>query len=158
MKVILYTSLVLLLATTACSSSDDPTKDQQAPVIEYDGQTSNPLDCQVYRRGDVIPFNYTFTDNEALGSFNIEIHNDFDHHTHSTSIAECPLDAKKSPVHPWVYNKDYPIPGGEKHYTARIDIPIPTDIDEGDYHFMIRVTDAASWQQIRGVTIKIKGN
>lgn len=99
-----------------------------------------------------------FTDNDALGSYNIEIHNNFDHHSHSTEAGDCPLDEKKLPVHPWVYNQDFPIPGNSPLYDAHVNIPIPADIDPGDYHFMIRVTDRSGWQQLKAVNIKISDN
>lgn len=147
---------MLLCALSACSSSDDDApKDMQEPVISAQGITANPIDCQQYHKGDVIPFHYLMTDNQELGSYNIEIHNNFDHHTHSTSATECPMDAKKDPVTPWVYNKDFSIPAGQRSYDARHDIQIPTDIDAGDYHFMIRLTDRAGWQQLHAVAIKI---
>ncbi len=147
-------TISLLCALCACSSSDD-TKDTQQPVITEQGVTADPIDCQVYQRGQVIPFNYVFTDDTELGAYNIEIHNNFDHHTHSTSATECTMEAQKQPVKPWVYNQDFTIPAGQQQYTARIDIPIPADIDPGDYHFMVRLTDRAGWQQLKAVAIKI---
>ena len=147
-------TISLLCALCACSSSDD-TKDTQQPVITEHGVTADPIDCQVYQRGQVIPFNYVFTDDTELGAYNIEIHNNFDHHTHSTSATECTIEAQKQPVKPWVYNQDFAIPAGQQQYTARIDIPIPADIDPGDYHFMVRLTDRAGWQQLKAVAIKI---
>ena len=93
-----------------------------------------------------------------MGSYNIEIHNNFDHHSHSTEAGDCPLDEKKLPVHPWVYNQDFPIPGNSPLYDAHVNIPIPADIDPGDYHFMIRVTDRSGWQQLKAVNIKISDN
>ncbi|MCR4603146.1 MAG: DUF4625 domain-containing protein [Prevotella sp.] len=150
-------SLLLLCALGACSSSDDnDTKDMTYPVISSQGITANPIDCQVYKRGDTIPFLYVFTDDTELGSYNIEIHHNFDHHTHSTSSVECPMDEEKATSNPWVFNKGYDIPAGSKSYTARIDIAIPTDIDAGDYHFMVRLTDRAGWQQLHAVAIKIQ--
>ena len=68
---------------------------------------------------------------------------------------DCPMDANKAPVKPWVYNKDFDIPAGQRKYNATVDIPIPADIDPGDYHFMIRLTDKAGWQQLKSVAIKI---
>jgi hypothetical protein len=59
-------------------------------------------------------------------------------------------------VKPWVFNKDYQIPAVQKNYTARFDIQIPADIDEGDYHFMVRLTDRAGWQELKGIAIKIE--
>ena len=153
-KSILMTTL--LCALCACSSSDDDAqKDMQQPVITDQGVIANPIDCQVYQRGQTIPFHYVFTDDSELGAYNIEIHNNFDHHTHSTSSVECPMDAQKQPVKPWVYNQDYTIPAAQRQYDARIDIPIPADIDTGDYHFMVRLTDRAGWQQLKAVAIKI---
>lgn len=153
-KSILMTTL--LCALCACSSSDDDAqKDMQQPVITDQGITANPIDCQVYQRGQTIPFHYVFTDDSELGAYNIEIHNNFDHHTHSTSSVECPMDAQKQPVKPWVYNRNYTIPAAQRQYDARVDIPIPADIDPGDYHFMVRLTDRAGWQQLKAVAIKI---
>ena len=152
---ILY-SIMLLCALSACGGSDDEEqKDMQQPVISEQGITANPIDCQVYQRGSVIPFHYLMTDNQELGAYNIEIHNNFDHHTHCTTAAECPMEAQKQPKNPWTYNQDFVIPAGLRQYDAHHDIQIPADIDPGDYHFMIRLTDRAGWQQLHAVAIKI---
>ncbi len=144
------------LSMLSCGDSDgDESKDMQKPAISEQGIVANPIDCQVYHRGESILFHYLLTDDIELGSYNIEIHNNFDHHTHSTTAIDCELDAKKTPQHPWVYNQDYAIPSGLRSYEAKFDIPIPADIDTGDYHFMIRLTDNAGWQQIHSVAIKI---
>ena len=145
----------LLCALSACSSSDDE-KDMLPPVITDLGITANPIDCQVYQRGETLPFHYVFTDDTELGNFNIEIHNNFNHHTHSNSSVECAMDDKKNPVNPWVYVKDFNIPDGQSRYDAQVDIPIPADIDPGDYHFMVRLTDKAGWQPLKAVAIKIR--
>lgn len=145
----------LLCALCACSSSDSDDKDMQMPVISEEGIVANPIDCQVYHRGETMAVHYLFTDNMELGQFNIEVHNNFDHHTHSTSVVECPQDADKAPVKPWIYNQDFSIPEGQRQYEANIEIPIPADVDPGDYHFMIRLTDAAGWQQLHAVAIKV---
>lgn len=155
MKNIVF-SLMLLCTLSACGGSDDePSKDLTKPTISDMGVTANPIDCQQYHRGEVIPVSYTFADDVELGSYNIEIHNNFDHHTHSTSAVECDKDAEKKPVKPWVFNQDYTIPSGQRTYTSRIDIKIPSDIDTGDYHFMIRLTDRAGWQELKSIAVKI---
>ena len=162
MKNLKYTSFlitlvsILTLGFTACSSSDDnESKDMTYPEIKTEGITANPIDCQVYKRGEVIPVCFLFTDDTELGAYNIEIHHNFDHHTHSTSATECEMDANKQPQHPWTFNNDYVIPEGLHEYNASFSIPIPKDIDTGDYHFMVRVTDKAGWQQLRAMAIKI---
>lgn len=145
----------LLLLSTLCACGDTD-KDETAPIISADGIVANPIDCQVYNRGDVIPFTYVFTDDRELGKFNIEVHPNFNHHTHSTTSVDCELDDKKEEVHAWVFNQDYDIPSGLRTYTPRVDIPIPADVDPGDYHFMVRLTDRVGWQQLHAVAIKIK--
>jgi hypothetical protein len=149
-------TLLFVCALCACSSSDeDESKDMTYPEISVEGIVASPINCETYHRGEVIPFEYVFTDNQELGSYNIEIHQNFEHHTHSTDAEECPMDHVKEPVKPWIYNQDFSIPAGLRSYKARHDIQIPADIDTGDYHFMIRLTDHAGWQQLHAVTIKI---
>ena len=148
----------LTLTTTACGSDDDD-KDMTYPEISDQGITANPVDCQQYQRGSAIPFTYVFTDDTELGSYNIEIHTNADHHTHSTSSVECEHEDEHhdhASVKPWVYNQDFAIPAGQRTYTAHFDIPIPADIDAGDYHFMIRLTDKAGWQQLKAIAIEIE--
>ncbi len=143
----------LFLACACVSDPDD--KDMTMPFIE-DSEESYPQQCEVYQPGGVIPLRCTFSDDMELGNYNVEIHNNFDHHTHSTVAGDCEMDEKKEPHKPWIYNQDYTIPVGQTLYKATIDIPIPEDIDEGDYHFMIRLTDRAGWQQLKSVSIKVK--
>ena len=156
--------LMLLCVTIFCfTACDDDDKDMTPPAITAEGITANPINCQVYHPGDVMPVRYRFTDDTELGNFNIEIHNDFDHHTHSTESEhehECD-DDDDDETHdtsgtPWVYNQDYQIPSGLQNYVASVDIPIPEDIAKGDYHFMIRLTDRAGWQQLKAISIKIE--
>jgi len=166
MSLLMALITILTLSFNACGSDDD--KDMTPPVISADGITANPINCQQYHPGDVIPFHYVMLDNQELGNFNIEIHNNFDHHTHSTEaddhdheheMGECDDDEEHEHEHSegnaWVYNRDFTIPAGQRQYDARVDIPIPADAALGDYHFMIRLTDRAGWQQLHAVAIKI---
>ena len=150
-------SSLLLCALCACSSPSGE-KDLVPPEIFPGGEFTSPLNCQEFPRGGVLPFSYVFSDDVELGSFNLEVHNNFDHHTHSTEAGECRQDPVKQPVHPWIFNQDYRIPAGNTTYEADLRIPIPADVDPGEYHFMIRVTDASGWQQLRSVSIRISGN
>lgn len=154
MKIKTPITLMLLCALCACGSTSKE-QDKVPPEIVPIGDYASPRNCQEFARGGTLPFAYAFGDNVELGSFNLEIHNNFDHHTHSTEAGECRPDPAKEPVHPWIYNQDYPIPASLNYYEAAIDIPVPADIDPGEYHFMIRVTDASGWQQLRSVSIRI---
>lgn len=144
------TTAVMLLGTVAC------TKNDEYPTITNEGIVAVPKDCDVFERGGQIPFRYRFTDDNELGSYNIEIHNNFDHHTHGTQAQGCSMDPKKTPVKPFYYDESFKIPSGSKSFDAKQDIEIPTDIDPGDYHFVIRVTDQSGHQQLRAMAIKIK--
>ncbi len=155
MRYFTYAAFVILFFASCTGDNEPVVKDMEKPAI-VDGAMPSPINCEVYSKGDIIPFRYTFTDNVELGNFNIEIHNNFDHHSHSTSAGNCEFEEKKKPVNAWVYNKDFSIPSGSKTYEAVVDIPVPTDIDSGDYHFMIRLTDRSGSQQLKAVSIKVK--
>jgi len=171
------TSLLFALSMVvlfACSTDGDTDKDMTRPTITdqglaEQGLVANPIDCQVYQRGDTIHFCYAFTDDTELGNFNIEIHNNFDHHTHGTSASECDhdddheadaellrrLQAEGKTDTLWVYNRDFAIPAGQCSYVARVDIPVPADKMPGHYHFAIRVTDRAGWQELKAIDLEV---
>ena len=142
----------LLCALGACSS---PSKDTTLPDILPAGDDTAPLNCQEYPRGGAIFFDYLFTDDSELGAYNLEVHNNFDHHTHSTEAGECRQDAVKQPVNPWIYNQSFSIPSGSTSFEARQTIAVPSDVDPGEYHFMIRLTDRSGWQQLKSLSIRI---
>ncbi|MBR1766846.1 MAG: DUF4625 domain-containing protein [Bacteroidales bacterium] len=149
----LVLAAAMLLGHASCS---DDERDMERPTITTEGITAQPAECDAYRIGDVIQVCYRLTDNEELGNFNLEIHSNHDHHTHSTSAVECDPDPVSHPDNPWVFNHDYAIPSGMRDYTIHEDIPVPDGIAPGDYHFMIRVTDRAGWQELRSMAIKIQ--
>lgn len=97
----------------ACSAADEAGADLEKPVIAS-GAVASPADCQVYHRGETVAVRYVFSDNVELGNYNIEVHNNFDHHSHSTSAGDCDFDPKKQPVRPWVYNRSFAIPDGSR--------------------------------------------
>ena len=149
--------LLLLLLSAAlfgCSDNNDQ-KDLERPKI-IDVENVSPVTCQTILRGETLPVRCLFTDNKELGAFNIEIHNNFDHHSHSTSAEDCPFDPDRKPENPWIYNEDMQIPENSVSYNLNIEIPIPNDVDTGDYHFMIRLTDKAGWQVFKAVSLKMR--
>lgn len=158
-----------LLPLSSCGSDDD--RDMTPPSITSKGITASPINCQVYHPGETISFRYVFEDDTELGNFNIEVHGNFDHHSHSTESndhdhegSECSHNHKgeeesapgEKDGTPWVFNQDYSIPTGQVSYSAKVEIPIPADARHGDYHFMIRVTDVAGWQQLKAVAILVE--
>jgi hypothetical protein len=55
-----------------CSSDENQTG---KPSISMDGEDAFPQNCVTLYRGESFEFNAIFTDEQELGSFNIEIHN-----------------------------------------------------------------------------------
>jgi len=135
-------------------SSGEPEIDNTYPEISAGDLFPQP--CAVLERGKTHTFKVTFSDNRELGSFKLDIHNNFDHHNHSTSEEKCEEDPVKTPVNPFVLIKSEDIPAGNTRYTANVPVTIPADADEGDYHFAVGVTDKTGWQTIKTMSIKIK--
>ena len=160
-KFLTICTAALCIGCIVSCNKDDDKKDTEKPA--FDNTNSTPKDGDKFAPGDTIYFHQSFTDNEELGSFNIEIHNNFDHHSHSTeSISKHGDHEHGEAEDAWVFNQDYEIPSGKKNYTADFKILIPKTtadgdpIAEGDYHFMIRVTDKAGWQEIKAVEIEVE--
>jgi hypothetical protein len=155
MKKICFSIAFLPALLLGGCGSDEDAKDMRKPVIEMSGDGYFPQNCMTLKRGDSFTFRAKFSDNVELGSYNIEIHNNFDRHSHSTGSEECEMEAKKTPVNAWVFNQDYSMPAGLKEFEAGNEITVPSDVDTGDYHFMVRLTDKAGWQQLMAVSVKI---
>lgn len=136
-------------------SCDDTVKDEELPVIDMTSETAFPQNCVTVYRGESFTFNARFTDNIELGSYSIEMHHNFDHHSHSTSSEECEMGAVKSAVKPLLFIDEYTIPDGKTEYSANIEINVPADVDTGDYHFMVRLTDKSGWQTFKGISVKV---
>jgi hypothetical protein len=153
-----FKNTFLLIALTfffiACSSDPDAV-DTEYPVIDITSSNAFPLQCSEMTRGQKITFRTKFTDNAELGSYSLDIHHNFDHHSHSTEVNDCVSDPIKKPINPLLYINSVTIPAGQKSYEAVQEISIPQDIDPGDYHFLIRLTDKEGWQTIKGISIKI---
>jgi hypothetical protein len=155
-NVILF--FILLIFIISCEKDDDI--DTEKPIIDLTIQDAFPVNCDTLYFGVTFELKTLFSDNAELGSYSIEIHNNFDHHSHSTEVTECNLDPIKDPVNPFTFIEDYDIPTGIKEYETNILISIPSGnangtFDEGDYHFMIRLTDKEGWSTQKGLSIKI---
>jgi len=151
---LVFSLTIMYFFVTSCSS-DSPEIDTEYPVIDISSANAFPVQCSEIARGKKITFRTKFTDNAELGSYSLDIHHNFDHHTHSTEVSNCVADPIKKPVNPMLYINSVTIPAGQKSYEAVQEISIPQDIDPGDYHFLIRLTDKEGWQTIKGLSIKI---
>lgn len=152
-KIILAFGIISL--ALSCSKESE-TVDTEYPVIDANYAEAFPQQCGTVLRGGTFVFRAAFSDNVALGSFSLDVHDNFDHHSHSTEVEACDMGPVKVPENPFKYIKSFDIPGSPKTYEARVEIAVPEDIDPGDYHFMVRVTDREGWQSLRGLSITIQ--
>ena len=96
MKTKLYLPIISLLAMSvfAFISCDDSDSDTTKPVIEL----SEPEEGQELKIGDEhgVHFEMDLSDDVMLKSYMIEIHSNFDHHSHGKSRAAKPLSISVS--------------------------------------------------------------
>jgi len=151
----IISTIAIASALLSCSK-DSETTDTEYPVIAVSDADTYPVQCGTLVRGETFEFRARFSDNVALGSFSLDVHHNFDHHTHSTEVEDCDLDPVKTPENPFLYIDSFDIPDAPQTYDARVEITVPAEVDPGDYHFMIRVTDREGWQTMKGLSIKIQ--
>jgi len=149
--------IVALLFLNAC---DDNEIDTEKPSVDLTITDAFPISCDTLYFDEPFTVKALLTDNVELGSYNIDIHNNFDQHTHSTEFESCTLDAIKTAVNPYVFIQDYTIPTASAEYTTEVLMTFPssdgTDLyDEGDYHFQITVIDKEGWSTLVGLNVKI---
>lgn len=149
--------LMLSTLTMACRKAE---VDDQKPVIDFGFAGASPLPCDTALLGDTLNVRVRFEDNVELGSYRIDIHHNFDHHSHSTEVQNCQLDPKKPATNPFVFIGVFDIPPGNRTYEALIKIPLPAQnatgpLQGGDYHFFISLTDKTGWSSNKGFGIKL---
>ncbi|WP_316804260.1 DUF4625 domain-containing protein [Pedobacter nototheniae] len=152
-KVLAFVAGLVMLLNSCKKDAEEI--DTIYPVIDVTAQDAFPKQCSVLKRGSKFMFVATLSDNRELGSVSVDIHHNFDHHTHSTEVVDCSLEAVKTPVKPFLLIKDFTVPAGQKTFRVAQEISVPADVDAGDYHFLIRLTDKEGWQTIKGLSIKI---
>lgn len=120
---------------TACSDDD---ADTSKPMI----QLHEPEDGDSLKIGDDIHFEADFSDNEELGSYLVEIHNNFDGHGHKLK------SASSTDTEPFSFKKSYDLNGLRNSHVHHHDIAISENATPGEYHFVVYCTDAAGNQSM----------
>ncbi|MFO7721139.1 MAG: DUF4625 domain-containing protein [Gillisia sp.] len=145
----ILTLIVAAVFLTSCSSDDDA-RDTEKPTISI----MEPHNDEEIAPGGELHFEAIFTDNVALASYKIEIHDDFDVHTHS-------ILKSSDNLNPWSFEQVFQIPAGQRSFEAVHHIDIPTMINgqaisEGTYHLGIYVTDTSGNEEQAFLTIHIE--
>ena len=151
-----YTLLIFSsLLIASCSSDDSIDKDEEKPTISINYAGGFPQSCTELQKGQTYNFRAKVADNQALASYSLDIHHNFDHHTHDDQGEPCELAPIKQAINPMIFMQNYTIQGGQTSYEINVSITIPNDIDTGDYHCSYSVTDETGWQSRTSVDIKI---
>ncbi len=145
------------------SCEEDRLIDTEKPVIDWNIDGAFPINCDTLYFGENFIFKILFKDNSELGgnrAFSIDIHHNFDHHSHSTEVNECILNQEKEANNPLIFIEDFDIPSGLQEYETNFSISLPAGnnnglFDEGDYHFFVSVSDKEGWSGKLGLSIKI---
>ena len=164
-------SALIMSAITSCDNDDDKTIDTEKPQINASIDGASPANAATFYFGEEIPVKLLLTDNEELGSFSVNIHNNFDHHSHSTEEEGEEYhdheEGEENHHHEgedgdaFQFTQDYTIPAGSTQFLIDTKISLPVKSDDGDeyeggdYHFMITVTDKAGFSIFKAFEIKI---
>lgn len=136
----------LILGFAACSSDDS--KDTQKPIIVLNA----PNEGAKLEVGADIHFDMEVSDNEMLGSYKIDIHENSDGHTHSAKKAA----ALENTVE-FSFQKQWSLEGKRNADVHHHEIVIPQNAELGKYHFVVYVLDEAGNQSMEARSIQIVG-
>lgn len=133
---------ILSLTNIACSDDDgDTTK----PVITLNA----PAEGANLLIGDEhgIHLDMDLEDNEMLGSYKINIHPNFNGHTHTRNESAGTVDFE--------FTRVWDVSGVKNTHVHQHDIKIPANATPGHYHLMVFCTDASGNQSSVAVNIEL---
>lgn len=125
---------ILSLVFTSCGKEET---DTVAPVI----QLEEPENGEEIRIGSDMHFECDFSDNVMLGSYMIEIHSNFDGHSHKVAT-------RAEGETPFFLKKPYELTGLRNSHVHHHDVVIPENTTPGKYHLVVYCTDAAGNQSL----------
>ncbi len=160
LKIIRIISVFFFALTFASCDKSQP--DDIYPEIDLTRQDLFPKTC------DTLIYDNTYTiilhlkDNVELNNYNIDIFHNFDHHFQVSETGSCELDDVRNPVYPFIYTNTFQIPPDLKEYTTYIVIWFPVKdccdnyYDEGDYVFLVKVSDKAGNTSEKSMKIRLE--
>ena len=151
----LWRQLLLSLFVLALVSCTETEIDEEKPTITVNYAGGFPQTCENLSRGQSYTIKAKVADNLELASYSVEMHHNFDHHTHDDQQGACELEPITTAVNPFNFSTNNSIPEGLTNFEIEAVITIPATIDTGDYHLALSVTDVTGWQARTAVDVKI---
>ena len=158
----LFLVSIVLLSTFVMISCEKNKKDTEKPTIKLiepeNGDALKPSDKGIH-------FEVEFADNEALGSYKVNIHPAFDGHTHEQAAPQFAAGDSIAFEKTWLESEF--IAAGEQSISGKRNttihhhkIVIPTTVNgkplkEGNYHFMVTCLDKAGNEKFVVHNVKI---
>lgn len=130
--------LIITIQFTFVGCDDDSDAiDTTPPTIEL----IDPVNGEFLNAGGYAHLDAHLIDDIELASYKLEIHENFDSHTHGR-IAASNNDPS---LIQWSFNQSYEVPSGLKEYLAELDeeIEIPSNAMAGPYHYILQAIDAS---------------
>jgi hypothetical protein len=127
-------SFVAVLSFSSCDD-DSETIDVTAPTIEL----GDPAYGESFEAGNSVHFEASFTDDIELGAYKIDIHNNFDGHSHGR-IAKTSEDPD---LLKWSFEESFDFDPGLKNSDIHLhdELEIPESTMAGPYHFIVSALD-----------------
>ena len=125
---VIFSVITFFSLFASCHDDGDTTK----PVIDL----IEPEEDAVLQIGDKVHFEMEVSDNEMLSSYKVEIHPNFDGHTHNRTTRTTDF----------YFERTWDLSGKKNDDIHHHDIVIPGDATPGHYHLMVYCTDAAGNQ------------
>lgn len=126
-KISLALAALLIIGISSCKKDDD-NNSTPTDTTKPTAQLASPADDDEFISGNEITVNATITDDLELSQAKIEIHENFDGHSHMKN---------GSPEFQW----DSIIDLSGKSATLNFKVALPVDIAAGNYHFTMKVLD-----------------
>jgi hypothetical protein len=127
---------IFLWSLTGCND-DSESIDTSAPTIELE----DPAYGEFFAAGNSVHFEASFTDDVELGSYKIDIHNNFDGHAHGR-IAKTNDDPS---LIKWSFSQSFDFTPGLKNSDIHLhddeQLEIPQNTMAGPYHFIVSAVD-----------------
>jgi hypothetical protein len=109
---------------------DKDSEDVSKPVINL----IEPEDGDSLKIGAAVHFEMELSDDTELSSYKVDIHTNFDGHTHTKTVTET-VD--------FTFSKSWDVSGKKNALVHHHEIVIPENATEGNYHLMVYCTDKA---------------
>jgi len=132
MKNIVLVFLLSSFVLFSCKKEKKEELDNQKPSITV----NKPINNFVSKGGSDFEIDIVFKDNMNLSQYKLEIHSNFDGHTHGKTDGEATV--------PWEWDTIVNISG--KEHQAKFKIKVPMNITAGNYHFLAMCTDAVGYE------------